>query len=270
VKRSRRLAVRLALIALTTAAVVLLAGGGEAFWLSIPAVLVACASTRTRFGAGLSSAAVLASAAAASVAATHGHPFPSPLLALLVPVASVTVLVAVREGLEHERDAMRDFALSDPLTGIANRRSLLWRAEYEIARHTRVRRKFALVMLDLDGFKLLNDRFGHPAGDDLLRDVANALEHSMRAQDTVARIGGDEFCVLAPETEGPGTHRLAVRIEQAVGNATAGVETVTASLGVAVFPDDGLTAADLLMAADQRLLGAKREPRRRRARRSAA
>jgi len=249
---------RVAAIALGTAGVVFLAGGGDGFWLSLPAVLLACAATRTRTGAALAAAIVLAAAVAPSVAWMRLHPLPSPLLVLLVPAASAAVLVALRERLGGERDAMRDFALSDPLTGIPNRRSLLWRADYEIARHTRAQRTFAVVMLDLDGFKLLNDRFGHAAGDDLLRGVATALERSMRAQDTVARIGGDEFSVLAPETEARGIPRLAARIVQAVGAVTAGVETIQVSLGIAVFPDDGITAAALLQAADQRLLGDKR------------
>jgi diguanylate cyclase (GGDEF)-like protein len=250
--------------------VVFLGGGGEAFWLCVPAILLACAACRTRSGAALGTATVLAAAVAPSVAWMRLHPLPSPLLVLLVPATSAAVLVAVRERLGRERDVMRDFALSDPLTGIANRRSLLWRAEYEIARHIRARRRFALVMLDLDGFKLLNDRFGHAAGDDLLRGVAVALESSMRAQDTVARIGGDEFCVLAPETDEEGTPTLAARIAQAMGGVTAGVENVQASLGVAVFPDDGTTAPALIQAADQRLLGAKRGRGRARSGRRAA
>ena len=180
------------------------------------------------------------------------------------------MLVAARERLEHERDALRSVALSDPLTGVANRRVLLSRAEYEIARHTRARHSFALVMLDLDGFKLLNDRFGHAAGDELLCDVATALSRAMRAQDTVARIGGDEFCVLAPETDGPHTVPLARRIAQTVRDATSGIETLSASVGVAVFPDDGDSASALLQAADERLLGAKRERSGRRASRRAA
>ena len=114
----------------------------------------------------------------------------------------------------------------------------------------------------LDGFKRLNDRFGHAAGDDLLREVAVALTDSMRAQDTVARLGGDEFCVLAPETGDCGTVRLATRVAQAVGSVTAGVDVVRASIGVAIFPEDGTTASALLEIADQRLLDAKRERRR--------
>jgi diguanylate cyclase (GGDEF)-like protein len=259
---------RVAVVAVATTAVVILARGGEAFWLCVPAVLLACASTQTRLGAGLSTAVVVASASVPAAGWNGG--LPSPVLALLVPSASVAVLVAVRERLLHEREALRNVALSDPLTGIANRRLLLARAEYEIARHQRAERSFALVMLDLDGFKLLNDRFGHAAGDDLLRDVALALMRSMRAQDTVARIGGDEFCVLAPETDELGTKRLAARIAHAMRDSTAGVESIRGSVGIAVFPNDGVTAAELMQTADQRLLGAKRERQNRRYRGRAA
>jgi diguanylate cyclase (GGDEF)-like protein len=160
--------------------------------------------------------------------------------------------------LERERDTLRRDALSDPVTGVANRRSLLVRADYEIARHERAGRSFALVMLDLDGFKQLNDRFGHASGDDLLRHVAGALRRAMRAQDTVARFGGDEFCVLAPETDQRGTERLAAKVTHAVRDVSVGVETVAGSVGVAVFPADGTSAAELMRVADERLLAAKR------------
>jgi diguanylate cyclase (GGDEF)-like protein len=208
--------------------------------------------------------------AAAAAVVSQVRPPPSLPLALFIPAASVGVLVAVRERLERERDAQRRFALCDPLTGIANRRCLRERIEYEVARHTRGRTSFALLMLDLDGFKVLNDRFGHAAGDDLLRDVAAAMERSLRLQDTVARIGGDEFCVLAPETDLPGARRLTARIESAVGDVTAGVEALRASSGVALFPDDGLSPNALLQTADQRLLSAKRERQRGRIRSRAA
>jgi diguanylate cyclase (GGDEF)-like protein len=247
-----------ALIAVITAGAVVSVGAGEAVWLCVPAVLLACASSRTRRGAALSGATVIASAAAPFAVSTHVGAFPSPLLLLFVCTASVVVLVSARERLERERDAMRDYALSDPLTGVANRRLLLAHAEYEIARHRRGRRCFAVVMLDLDGFKLVNDRFGHAAGDDLLCDVATALKRSMRQQDTVARIGGDEFCVLAPETDESGARRLAARTAQAVAEVTVGVETLRTSLGFSVFPGDGVTTTALLHEADQRLLGAKR------------
>jgi diguanylate cyclase (GGDEF)-like protein len=268
--RKGKLTPKVALIALLTAAVVGAAGGGQAFWLCLPGALLASAAARRRSEAVLSAAVVVAGAGLPFTVWPHIAPVPSPLLALLTLAASLAITIAVRERLERERDALRNVALSDPLTGIANRRVLLSRAEYEIARHRRAERSFAVVMLDLDGFKLLNDRFGHAAGDELLCDVAAALTQAMRAQDTVARIGGDEFCVLAPETDGPHTVPLAHRIAETVAEATAGIETLSASVGVAVFPDDGVSAAALLQAADARLLAAKRERTRPRRRRRAA
>jgi diguanylate cyclase (GGDEF)-like protein len=178
-------------------------------------------------------------------------------------------MLAVRERLEGEREAMRRSALTDPLTGVANRRSLLSRIEYEIARHHRARRPFGVLMLDLDGFKQLNDRFGHPAGDDLLREVAAAIARAVRDQDTVARMGGDEFCVLAPETDITGAHQLAGRVLDAVSGVTAGIEALGASAGVSTFPSDGRETTALLQAADQRLLESKRRRGRTRARRAA-
>jgi diguanylate cyclase (GGDEF)-like protein len=194
-------------------------------------------------------------AAAVAGAAAGGQ------VAWLCVALSLACAAALRQRLvvlERERDTLRRDALSDPVTGVANRRSLLARADYEIARHRRAGQTFALVMLDLDGFKQLNDRFGHAAGDDLLRDVAGALRRAMRAQDTVARFGGDEFCVLAPETDERGTARLAAKVSQAVRDVSVGVESVAGSVGVALFPGDGTTAAELMHAADERLLEAKR------------
>lgn len=257
-RRGLELVPRVGAIAILTALIVGLAGGGEAFWLSLPAALLACASARTRTDATLSAAAVIGGAAIPLTGWLPTEPIRSPVLTLSTLAASVAISIAVRERLQRERDALRDVALSDPLTGIANRRVLLSRADYEIARHRRAQQSFALVMLDLDGFKLLNDRFGHAAGDEVLCDVAVALTEAMRAQDTVARLGGDEFCVLAPETDGPRTVPLAGRIAETVAASTAGIETLSASVGVAIFPRDGTSAAALLRAADERLLAAKR------------
>jgi diguanylate cyclase (GGDEF)-like protein len=265
---------RTAAIAVATAAAVALAGGGEAVWASVPAALLAAGAARGRVAAGLSGVVVLAAALAAELsaggsAAGGAGTNTRALLLCLVGGASVAILLALRERLERERDALRTSAFTDPLTGVANRRALLERIDYEIARHERSRRSFAVLMLDLDGFKLLNDRFGHPAGDDLLREVAGALAGAIRDQDTLARFGGDEFCVLAPETDDAGARRLVARVEAAVARVVAGADSLGASVGAALYPHDGRSADDLLKAADQRLLGAKRTrqtmPRRRRA-----
>ena len=269
-RAARRAPLRALLIALATAALVAIAAGGQAVWICVPGALLAGATCRSIRGGAIGAGLVVAAAAGASLARAGVHPLPSVALIVLVPAASVAVLLAVRDRLETERDGLRASAFSDPLTGVANRRSLLERIDYEIARHARTRRSFALLMLDLDGFKLLNDRFGHPAGDDLLRDVAAALSHVIRDQDTLARVGGDEFCVLAPETDDAGAERLTGRVEAAVGRVAAGLDALGASVGAAVFPHDGTTAAALMEAADQRLLGVKRDTRPARPRRRAA
>ena len=245
-------------------------GGGQAVWLCVPGALLAGVTCRTIRGGAIGAGLVVAAAAGATLARDGLHPLPSPALIVLLPAASTAILLSVRNRLENERDALRASAFSDPLTGVANRRSLLERVDYEIARHARSRRSFALLMLDLDGFKLLNDRFGHPAGDDLLRDVATALTGVIRDQDTLARVGGDEFCVLAPETDDAGADRLTGRVESAVARVAAGLDVLGASVGAAVFPRDGTTAPTLMQAADERLLGVKRDVRPARGRRRAA
>ncbi|HEY4827947.1 MAG TPA: GGDEF domain-containing protein [Solirubrobacteraceae bacterium] len=277
VHAARRSLVRTVVMAAGTAAFVAVARGGQATWLCLPPALLAAGLVRTRLTSVIAAATVVGAAigaetAAAGTAGTAGttHNAPSVALLVLVAATSLAVLLAMRERLERERDALRASALTDPLTGAANRRSLLARIDYEIARHGRNRRSFALLMLDLDGFKQLNDRFGHPAGDDLLREVAGALSRVIRDQDTVARVGGDEFCVLAPETDEAGVERLIGRVQTAIARVVAGVDALGAGTGAAVYPRDGTTAGELLETADQRLLVVKRESRGARPRRRAA
>jgi diguanylate cyclase (GGDEF)-like protein len=260
-----------AVLAITAAAAALiwLLGGGQADWLALPAVLLAIGRCPSRRGAGIAGALLLPAAGLAGAAA-GGRGAPSALVLVAVTAACAGILISVRESLERERDAMRDSALTDALTGVANRRSLRVRTDYEISRHTRSGLSFAVAMIDLDGFKPVNDRLGHAAGDDLLRRVAAGLRRAMRGQDTVARFGGDEFCVLAPETDETGVLALGLRIREAVDGLSTGPAAVTASVGIAVFPRDGTSVAELVGAADDRLLAAKRERYDGRARRRAA
>jgi diguanylate cyclase (GGDEF)-like protein len=249
---------RTVLVAAIGALLVAAAGGGDAFWLSLPLALLVAGPAERR-GAGFAGAALvlLGACVPASASARYG-PLPGIPLVLAVAGGSVAVLAAVRGRLEGERSAMRRWALTDPLTGVANRRGLGERIEYEVPRHARQKHRFAVVMIDLDGFKLVNDRFGHHAGDELLRDVAASLREAVRDQDTVARLGGDEFCVLAPETDRAGGAHLADRVSAAVHRVTTGLESLSASVGVAVYPDDGVTAPAVLDAADRAQIAAKR------------
>jgi diguanylate cyclase (GGDEF)-like protein len=239
-----------------------LAWGGDGFWICLPGALVlAAAEPNPRAG--------LAAAALVVVLAAVAAPPPLMPAALVVPL-SVGILLALRARLERERDAMRRFALRDPLTGLANRRALDERLAYEIARHTRHGESFAVLALDLDGFKLVNDRFGHDAGDELLREAAGALVEVVRAQDTVVRLGGDEFCVLAPQTGQASADRLMTRVRAALAGVTAGLSGLSASMGTAVFPADGTAPDALLAAADLAALEAKRRARSGRSRRQVA
>jgi diguanylate cyclase (GGDEF)-like protein len=238
------------------AGLIAVTGAGDAYWVCVPVALAAAAACGSPRTSALAAVVVVGGALAAARIAC---PQPPAIWAALgVPLASAAVLHLVRTRLERERDGLRDFALTDPLTRVANRRALLAAAEHEVARHRRTERPFAVVMIDLDGFKQVNDRYGHAAGDDLLRDVAAALAHAMRGQDTVARFGGDEFCVLAPDTDADGAGSLCARVSAAIRGVAAGTEHVRGSVGAAVFPDDGEDPAALIDVADARLLQAKR------------
>jgi diguanylate cyclase (GGDEF)-like protein len=117
----------------------------------------------------------------------------------------------------------------------------------------------ALIAIDLDGFKAVNDQLGHLRGDEVLRSVGARLRQAVRAHDLVARQGGDEFCVLAPETGRPSAQELAARVTAAVASIDIDGRTLGASVGIAVFPDDGETAEELLGHADAQLRRAKSE-----------
>ena len=109
---------------------------------------------------------------------------------------------------------LEELSFKDPLTGVYNRRYL--RIEEEAKRHSRFGEPMSLVMLDLDNFKLVNDRLGHSAGDDVLREVAQVLTRNARSFSIVTRYGGDEFAVLLVNTPKAGALQYAARIQQAI------------------------------------------------------
>src|SRR4051794_23946463 len=172
------------------------------------------------------------------------------VVAVPMILAVAGVVAYLREGLEEGKALLAQQARTDPLTGVANLRMRDERLEYEIARHERVGRELAILLLDLDGFKKVNDTQGHPAGDRLLRDVAAVLSATVRGGDTVARHGGDEFCVIAPETGRAEAQRLAERIEIALSTLTAAGRPLSASIGLALFPHDGSTPEQVIDQAD--------------------
>ncbi len=262
-RRSAPAPLRVVLVAILSAVLVAAAGGGDGFWMCIPGVMLAAAAGESAAGAVYCALPVLL--VAIVVAGAEKGAMPPLWEALAVVGMSVAVMHSVRRRLGHERDVMEHAAFSDPLTGLANRRMLMSVAEHEIARHHRADARFVVVMLDLNGFKQINDRYGHAAGDQLLCDVSVALTEVLRSQDTIARLGGDEFCVIAPETENP--RALAEKVTTAVSQVTDGHESLTTSVGLSVFPEDGTGIEKLLRTADDRLLAAKRRryerPRRR-------
>lgn len=167
--------------------------------------------------------------------------------------------------LENARllDHLRRVADVDQLTGVANHRYLQERLAQEVARASRTGRPLSLLMIDLDGFKEVNDRYGHADGDRVLRDVAAALKVAVRANDIVARYGGDEFVVLMPDTGEGRARTVAERVVEGVRGGThqlsEGTEIqLSASAGLAVHPEDGRTPATLLQAADASMYAVKR------------
>jgi diguanylate cyclase (GGDEF)-like protein len=163
-------------------------------------------------------------------------------------------------GVQRELERM---VVSDSLTGLFNRRALIDRLNGEFARVGRYRTPMALAMIDLDGFKPINDTYGHLFGDQVLRAVGGAILRSVRTLDIPARYGGDEFVLVLPQTDAAGALRVCERILKnvtALEFSPAG-ETVklTASLGIGFHPsEDVATPEDLLRAADDALYRAKR------------
>lgn len=159
-------------------------------------------------------------------------------------------------------DALRDMSLKDELTGLHNRRGFLTLAAEHRKRALRRREPIALLYLDLDGFKGVNDRLGHETGDRVLQRMARALRVSVRDSDLVARLGGDEFVALLVDADGAVAGVTAKRLERALETAQMGVpegERVGYSLGQVVFDGgDSRSLADLMAEADERMYAVKR------------
>jgi diguanylate cyclase (GGDEF)-like protein len=169
----------------------------------------------------------------------------------------------LHDELEHTfREQMYDAALRDPLTRVYNKRYFSERLETEWAYSDRHRMPLSLVMMDLDHFKLVNDQFGHLAGDYVLRDFADVVADTVRTEDVLCRYGGEEFAVICREFPIPSAQIMADRIRRSVANHEFMWESkripVTVSAGLAGVPHDSIVSQEALVeAADQALYAAK-------------
>ncbi|MCE9602744.1 MAG: diguanylate cyclase [Gemmatimonadetes bacterium] len=171
--------------------------------------------------------------------------------------------------LRDGRAELERLSVTDDLTGLANRRQLDDELAREVQRSERHAHPFAVLMLDVDKFKVFNDTHGHPAGDAVLEQLARILRESAREVDTAARYGGEEFFLILPETSVAGAAHIAERIRAsteahpfAIDGGAAEVK-VTVSIGYAIFPDHGRTPDALIEAADQALYRSKQGGRNR-------
>ena len=184
-----------------------------------------------------------------------------PLVAAMIQLSRILLEVGRDALLAYQESAtagLRDLALTDSLTGLANLRAYEERIEEELLRAQRMGRSLALLLLDVDHLKQMNDTFGHAAGDQLLRAVADVLRGRTRGIDLAARLGGDEFILLLPETDRAGTMVALERLMEGIAEQRIHGRTIQISAGVAVYPDDGRTEEALRKHADDDLYQAKR------------
>lgn len=193
---------------------------------------------------------------------------PIDLPVLLARIETHLKLAELVNRLQHRSAVYSQLAAEDDLTGICNRRSLFEVLNIEIKRSLRYGSPLSLAMIDLDFFKPVNDKYGHDAGDKILRQVASRISGSLRGTDLLCRYGGEEFCVILPHTTGPNAVNAAEHIRTSVekppfelGNDEIGI---TLSIGVATLPDGAkCTAGQLIKNADKALYEAKRSGRNR-------
>jgi len=182
---------------------------------------------------------------------------PVSLKTMLMDVLSSAGLLRVPVLLEYdELKKIQLNAVTDPLTGLYNRRLFGESFEKELTRARRYGLPLGIVILDLHRFKEVNDKYGHPRGDDVLRAAATTLQKALRTSDSAFRIGGDEFALLLPQTDAAQAIALSRRIETVFADILRPLQlsfAVTMDHGVATFPQDGDQAEQLIQVADERL-----------------
>jgi len=173
-------------------------------------------------------------------------------------LAVVGVAIAGLSQLRRTQSQLQLLATHDPLTTVLNARAFASQVAQELGRNRRYGRPLALVYLDLDDFKKVNDAHGHATGDAVLRLVADAMRSAVRQADVVGRLGGDEFGVLMPETDGTVAHAVANRLAGGIRTVFRGTPSVTASIGVVAVSGTEAGSDELLRKADQAMYEAKR------------
>jgi diguanylate cyclase (GGDEF)-like protein len=188
--------------------------------------------------------------------------FDAPFLVAELMRAAAVAIAVVGTVLDNARlfEQVRQLAVSDSLTGLANYRWLVQVLHAEIQRSQRSGRPFAILLLDLDHLKLINDRYGHLIGSRALCRLGRVLRTNCRAMDTAARYGGDEFVLVLPEAGAEAAERVGQRIRERL-SADGEEPMLSVSVGAAVFPQDGSNIEELLGAADRALYGMKRGQR---------
>ena len=160
---------------------------------------------------------------------------------------------AISKSLEHA--VTENYALTDPMTGLPNARSLQIHFDKEVKRADRNASSFQVLVLDLDGFKLVNDTHGHKVGDRMLKEIGSIMQSQLREYDFLSRYGGDEFVAIVPDTDSTDVMELARRIEDAVNNFTLAVDQTVArvgvSIGTACYPIHGETFDQIIVSADK-------------------
>ena len=219
-----------------------------------------------RFGRRKAATAICVLAAIAAWGTLHGYgPFSREsqntsllLLQSFIGIMAITALALAAEVTEHKHadEHIRRLAVTDPLTGLANYRRLVEAFDSEIKRYGRTGRPFAVLLLDLDGLKKVNDAHGHLVGSRALCRLANILRIHCREIDTAARYGGDEFVLVLPETDSEAARRVAERISERLRN-DAEEPSISVSTGTAIYPQDGKTIDELFGVADHTLYAAK-------------
>jgi diguanylate cyclase (GGDEF)-like protein len=190
--------------------------------------------------------------------ATDEQPAQRWLLAIWTVIVVGVFIATLRQRMTALISRLSDAASTDPLTQLLNRRGFRDVFDLELERSRRSGRPCALLMGDLDHFKRVNDLLGHPAGDERLRKFARLLLAGKRRIDAAARMGGEEFALLLPETDEHGAYVIAERMRHAVRDAFAPDQlALSVSFGVAAYPNHGATGDQLLQAADQALYVAK-------------